>query len=92
MSLQSPAILSNTRLLKKQVVKICCMCVAGLIVVALLMVNPFNNNNKNTAAAKSISLNKQAPVSGSNCPEQKKQSSTSSSFSIMPGRLNRFLQ
>jgi hypothetical protein len=81
----------HTAWFKQPVVKILCVCVAGLLAIALLL-SPFSNG-KSTQSHNSLSLNKQPSSSGSgSCTEQKKQCSNSSTFSLMPGRLNRFLQ
>ena len=69
------------------------VCVAGLIAVATLYTS--FAGSKSTVAQKSALLHKQQPASsgGGICTEQKKQSTTgSSTFSLVPGRLNRLLQ
>ncbi|HVX48697.1 MAG TPA: hypothetical protein VHB48_01020 [Chitinophagaceae bacterium] len=89
MSLQPLTIAPNKNLPQKQAVKILGLCVAGFLIVAMLLFNPFK---KNSTPAQSLSASKQASLSGSNGGSQKVQCSSSPTFSLMPGRLNRFLQ
>lgn len=90
---QSNMVIPNKTWLKKQPVKLMGICVAGLIAIATLLFTSFINS-KSTNARTNFSLSKQpcGGQGGASCTEQKKHAMGASTFTIMPGRLNRFLQ
>lgn len=90
---QSNITIPTTSWLKKQPVKLLGTGVAGFIAIAILLFTSFINS-KSTNARTNFSLNKQQCSSqgGASCTEQKKHSMGASTFTLMPGRLTRFLQ
>jgi len=89
---QSTTAIPTKTWLQKLPVKAMGMCVAGLIAVATLLFTSFINS-KNSDSRTGFSLTKKScGQGGASCTEQKKQSIGASTFTLMPGRLNRFLQ
>lgn len=64
------------------------LCVAGLMAVAIL----FSSSAGNTVPANNGTEKLQPSSAGNISIQQKKQASGGSTFSLLPGRLNRFLQ
>ena len=88
MTLQHSSYVNITAWLKKPAVKLLCLCVAGLFGMIFLF-HPFANH---TTPQVNLSLNKPAASGSGGSMEKGKQCSNAATFSVMPGRLNRFLQ
>jgi len=88
MTLQHSSNLPITARLKKPAVKLLCLGVAGLFGIVFLF-QPFTHS---TTPKANLSLTNPATSGSGGVMEKGKQCSNPATFSVMPGRLNRFLQ
>lgn len=93
MALQSSLTLSsNNAWFKTPATKMLGAFTAGLIAVVILLLSPLTSQSSHNAVNGS-SITKQAPATNAaSCTADKTQAAGTATFSLMPGRLNRFLQ